>query len=469
MTLELYNTLSRKIEALDLDLSSPVRMYHCGPTVYWVQHIGNMRAVFVVDVLVRTLHLLGLETKLVRNITDVGHLTGDNLGDADTGADRMENASLREKTSPEEIAKKYIDIYLNHVNKLGSLPPEHFPKATDHIPQMIEMVETLIQNGFAYITPKAVYFDTSKVADYTKLSRQKLEDLQNGTGHGNVSDGDKKNSTDFSLWFFKTGTHQNALQTWVSPFASPLVPEGRGFPGWHIECSAMSKYYLGDTLDIHIGGIEHVPIHHTNEIAQSESANNKTFAKHWLHYEHLLVDDSKMSKSEGTSYTVDDLEERGFSGVSLRYFFLQAHYRSKQNFTWDSLSASQTALKKLYSAFIKLPTGGTTSKEYSELFVKALTNDLGTPAALALTWELLKDSSVSGADKRATLLYFDSVLGLSLDQQTSRDIPDSIKHLAEKRIVAKSEKDWELADKLRSEIESLGFTLSDTKDGYDLR
>jgi cysteinyl-tRNA synthetase len=468
MALELYNTLSRKIETLTPADGSIVSMYHCGPTVYWVQHIGNMRAVFVVDMLVRTLHFLGHGTNLVRNITDVGHLTGDNLGDADTGNDRMENASLREKMTPEEIAEKYTNIYLEHVKKLGSLPPNHFPKATDHIGEMIEMIETLLEGGYAYVTSKAIYFDTSKVSDYTKLSKQKLDDLKEGQGHGTISDSDKKNSTDFSLWFFKTGTHKSALQTWVSPFTSTLSPDGRGFPGWHIECSAMSKYYLGDTLDIHIGGIEHVPIHHTNEIAQSESANKATFANHWLHYEHLLVDGGKMSKSEGTSYTVDDLEERGFTGTTLRYFFLQAHYRSKQNFTWEALEASDNALRKLYRAFLVLPLGGRISQKYNDLFIEALSTDLGTPAALALTWELLKDNDTSDDDKRATLIHFDKVLGLSLDNIGTKEIPDSVKHLAERRVTAKNEKDWELADKLRDEITSLGFTLTDTKDGYDL-
>jgi cysteinyl-tRNA synthetase len=469
MALELYNTLSRKIEKITPIDGSIIRMYNCGPTVYWVQHIGNMRAVFVVDVLVRTLQFLGFETNLVRNITDVGHLTGDNLGDADTGSDRMENASLREKMTPEEIAEKYTNIYLEHVKKLGSLPPNQFPKATEHIGEMIKMIETLLEGGYAYITSKAIYFDTSMVLDYTKLSKQKLDDLQKGQGHGVVSDTDKKNSTDFSLWFFKTGTHKNALQTWVSPFTSILSPDGRGFPGWHIECSAISKYYLGDTLDIHIGGIEHVPIHHTNEIAQSEAANKAIFANHWLHYEHLLVDGGKMSKSEGTSFTIDDIESRGFTAITLRYFFLQAHYRSKQNFTWEALEASDIALRKLYRAFLLLPLGGRISQKYNNLFTTALSTDLGTPTALALTWELIKDNDTSDGDKRATLIHFDKVLGLSLDAIVNKEIPDSVKHLAERRVTAKNEKDWELADKLRDEITSLGFTLIDTKDGYVIK
>ena len=468
MTIQLYNTLSKKIEPLSVDGLSPVKMYHCGPTVYWVQHIGNMRAVFVVDILVKTLQILGLETNLVRNITDVGHLTGDNIGDADTGTDRMEKASSRESISPEQIADKYTKIYIEHAQKLRTLPPDQFPRATDHISQMIEMIKVLLDDGFAYLTPKAVYFDTSKASDYTRLSGQKLETLKKGTGHGTVTDRDKKNSTDFSLWFFKTGAHQNALQTWDSPFSSPLVSDGRGFPGWHIECSAMSKYYLGNTLDIHIGGIEHIPIHHTNEIAQSESANKTIFAKHWLHYEHLLVDNGKMSKSEGTSYTIDDLEERGYSALTLRYFFLQAHYRSKQNFTWEALDASLVALKKLHSAFIKLPTGGTISEKYKALFVEALSNDLGTSLALATVWEMTKDTEVSDADKRSTLLFFDKVLGLGLDEIQTKEIPGSVTLLAEKRLHAKKNKDWELADKIRDEISLLGFSIKDTSDGYTI-
>ncbi len=230
----------------------------------------------------------------------------------------------------------------------------------------------------------------------------------------------------------------------------------------------MSKHYLGETLDIHVGGIEHIPIHHTNEIAQSEAANQKPFSNFWLHYEHLLVDGGKMSKSDGTSYSIDDLEVHGFSAQDLRYFFLQAHYRSQQNFTWESLEASQTALQKLQNIFIKLPLGGLASEKYSQLFKEALSRDLATPQALALVWELIKDNSIPDADKRASLLYFDNVLGLSLDGLIARDIPDFVTDLAQKRLKAKQEKDWELADKLRQEITDLGYTLLDTKDGYTI-
>lgn len=469
MSLKLYNTLSKEIETFSpLHKNSAVGIYHCGPTVYWAQHIGNMRAVFVVDILVRTLHFLGYKTNLVRNITDVGHLTGDNLGDADSGTDRMEKASLRDNNTPDIIAKKYTDIYIDHTNKLGALAPEHFPKATEHISEMIAMIEVLLDKKYAYTTSKAIYFDVSKVENYTKLSRQKLEELKKGIGHGDVKDIEKKNSADFSLWFFKTGTHENALQTWESPFISSLVKAGRGFPGWHIECSAMSKKYLGNTIDIHVGGIEHVPIHHTNEIAQSEAANDQTLARYWMHNEHLMVNNSKMSKSDGTSYTIDDLASRGYDAIVLRYFFLQAHYRSKQNFTWEALEASSSAISKLYSIYDKLPEGGQISEKYISLFKDSLSNDLSTAGALATLWELLKDSNIKDADKRETILAFDQILGLSLFKRTKKEIPTSIKHLAEKRMQAKKDRDFELADKLRSEIEYLGFIIRDTADGYTI-
>ncbi|MEN9852312.1 MAG: cysteinyl-tRNA synthetase, cysteinyl-tRNA synthetase [Candidatus Parcubacteria bacterium] len=469
MSLTIYNTISKKKETFTSLLPNKVKIYHCGPTVYWVQHIGNMRAVYFADIVRRTLNYIGYEVILVRNFTDVGHLTGDNIGDADTGVDRMQKAAEREQSTPEQIAQKYIDIYNTDIRLLNTLPPTFTPHATEHIADMIQMVETLLDKGFAYVTPEAIYFDTSRVKDYTKLSHQKIDSQRNGSGHGDITNTSKKNATDFSLWFFATGAHTNALQIWKSPFVSPLVKDGIGFPGWHIECSAMSRHFLGDTLDMHLGGIEHIPIHHTNEIAQSESANDTEYVKYWLHNEHLLVDGEKMSKSTGTSYTLDDITAKGYDPLVLRYFFLQAHYRSKQNFTWEALTASSVAYKKILLFMQSDTVFGTVSEEYKSKFTEAICDDFNTAAALAVVHELLKSTQVSDSDKKATIRDFDIVLGLGFPTVVTQiEIPAIVKDLAEKRVVAKSQKDWELADRIRAEILELGYILTDTEKGYHI-
>lgn len=461
MNITLTNTLSREKELFKPITEGVVGMYHCGPTVYWNQHIGNMRAVVIADFLRRTFEYNNYKVTLVRNYTDVGHLTGDNIGDADTGIDRMTKAVQREQLSPDEIANKYIELYNRDIASLNTLPPTNAPKATEHISDMIAMVVQLLDDGFAYTTDSAVYFDVSKYPDYTKLSGQKLDLQETGTGHGDAHDTSKKNPHDFALWFFKVGSHANALQTWESPFVSPLVENGRGFPGWHIECSAMSKHFLGETFDIHLGGIEHIPIHHTNEIAQSTCANHKHFVNYWLHNEHLMVDGKKMAKSEGTSYLMSDIIDRGFEPLALRYFFLQAHYRSKQNFTWDALTASQTALRKLRATIQQFPDGGTISESYQTLFKEMMNDDLNTASGLATVWELLKNPEVSDTDKKATILDFDRILGLDLTKQESIEIPDKVVQLLAERSQARADKNFARSDEIRNEIESLGFIVKD--------
>ncbi|PLX21133.1 cysteine--tRNA ligase, partial [Candidatus Parcubacteria bacterium] len=341
--ISLYNTLNRKKEEFKPLRPNELSVYYCGPTVYWTQHIGNLRGAFCTDVITRTFEYLGYKVNLVRNYTDVGHLSSD----ADEGEDRMEKGAKRENLQPEQIAQKYIDIFENDSKELNIKQPSHKPKATEHINDMIELVSELIEKGFAYVTDLAVYFDVSLVTEYNKLSKQVVEKNISGAGSGAVRDDMKKNPEDFALWFFKAGTHKNAIQFWPSPFKSTLVENGEGFPGWHIECSAMSRHFLGKTIDIHMGGIEHIPVHHTNEIAQSEAANGCVFANYWLHNEHLLVNNGKMSKSEGTSYSLSEIKEKGYKPLALRYFFLQANYRSKQNFTWDALSASTKGYDRL--------------------------------------------------------------------------------------------------------------------------
>lgn len=466
MNIYLTNTLSRTKEVFAPISPGKVGMYHCGPTVYWNQHIGNMRAVVIADLARRMFEYNGLNVTLVRNYTDVGHLTGDNIGDADTGEDRMTKAVRRENLTPDEIAQKYIDIYRHDIGTLNVLMPTHDPRATDFIGDMVALVEELVRDGHAYATDLAVYFDVSTYHEYTKLSGQQLANLESGEGHGTVSDPGKRNPADFALWFFKAGTHSNALQTWPSPFASPLVENGEGFPGWHIECSAMSKHYLGSTFDVHMGGIEHIPIHHTNEIAQSTCANHAHFVNYWLHNEHLLADGKKMAKSEGTSYTISDIVEKGFEPLALRYFFLQAHYRSKQNFTWDGLTASQTAYRKLKAQVAAMPDGGAVSEPYQVLFHEMINDDLNTAGGLATVWELLKNPDVSDADKKATVLDFDRVLGLKLDEAPEEaEIPSEISKLLDERSAARAGRDWKRSDEIRDLIAEMGFSVKDTGDG----
>ncbi|MEA2097645.1 MAG: cysteine--tRNA ligase [Patescibacteria group bacterium] len=469
--MRLYNTLTKKTEEFKPIKEKEVKLYHCGPTVYWTQHIGNLRGMFCADLAVRTFKYLRYKVKHIRNYTDVGHLTSD----TDIGEDKMEKGARREGLNPAEIAKKYIKIFEQDTQELNMLEPTVKPKATEHIQDMIEMTKTLIAKKYAYTTPLAIYFDISKVKNYTKLSGQILEENIQGAGKSDISDSQKKHSSDFALWFFKAGTHKNAIQYWTSPFSSKLVENGEGFPGWHIECSAMSKKYLGDTLDIHMGGVEHIPVHHTNEIAQSESANGVPFSNYWLHNEHLLVDNKKMAKSEGTSFSLQEIKEKGFNSLSLRYLFLTASYRSKLNFTWKSLEANQNTLNKLYD-FIKITDSAITKNKtreqshsaqtietYKKQFQNALENNFDTPKALALIWEIIKSEEVNYNDKKTALLEFDKVLGLNLNKikKEKIEISDDVKKLIEQREKARKNKDWEKADKLRNEIEKKGLAIKD--------
>lgn len=478
--IKIHNTLGKQVQNLHPIEAGKISFYHCGPTVYWTQHIGNLRGMTMADIIRRSLIFLDYDVNFVRNYTDVGHLTGDNIGDADSGEDRMEKGAKREGLSPDEIAQKYIDVFEKDCAELNILEPTHKPRATEFIAQMQDMVAVLLEKGFAYTTPKAVYFDITKADDYTKLSGQKLEANQIGAGKGDVSDPEKKHPQDFAVWFFKTGVHKKALQTWESPFSSPEVENGRGFPGWHIECSAMARALLDETIDIHMGGIEHIPVHHTNEIAQSESASGKEFVHYWLHNEHLTVDGEKMSKSEGTAYSLAELKAKGFSATDLRYFFLNAHYRSKQNFTWEALVAAQSALANLKKQLLQLRTQSEVEGLILEIwrlkFVEAISKDFSIPAALALVWELLKDNSVAPQDKLETILDFDRVLGLGLeavalaaDTEAKLDIPaekkTEIELLIAARNKAREDKDWQRADEIRAQLlKEFGIALID-KDG----
>ena len=470
--MKIINTLTKQKEDFTPVEPGKVRFYQCGPTVYWDQQIGNLRAYALADFINRSLRYLDYEVKFVRNYTDVGHMSGDNEGDADTGEDRMEKAAKRDSKTPEEVADFYIKRYETDINKLNILTPDETPKATEFIKQQQEMVSELLDKGFAYSTPLAIYFDTTRADNYTRLSGQLMSFNKGGMGLGEVSDSEKKSHADFSLWFFKAGTHKNALQTWGSPFTSELVENGEGFPGWHIECSAMGKALLGDTIDIKMGGIEHIPIHHTNEIAQSECCNAKEYVKYWVHNEHLLADGNKMGKSAGNAYLLSDLEDKNFKPLDLRYFFLQSHYRSKQNFTWDALKASSTSLFKLKSKIALMKDGGEINPEFKEKFIEKISDDFNIPEALAVVHEVLK-SDLGNKDKKATILDFDSVLGLKLDDKSHLVIEEvvmtpELESLLEKRLEARNNKDWETSDAIRDQLEELGFKVKDGNKGQEL-
>ena len=462
--LQLTNSLTKKKEDFIPLAKDIVKIYHCGPTVYWNQHIGNMRGMVMGDLLRRSLLFLGYEVLYVRNYTDFGHLTSD----ADEGEDKMEKAAKREHLNPQLIADKYIKQFEKDTSDLNILEPTIKARATNYIEEMITMVSELLSKGYAYTTAKAVYFDVSKFKDYTALSGQKLEENQTGAGSGNVVDPNKRNQQDFALWFFKTGPHKNALQYWPSPFVSSEVENGKGFPGWHIECSAMVRKELGKSIDIHLGGIEHIPVHHTNEIAQSESANGARFVNYWLHNEHLTLNDKKIAKSDGNFILLAEIVKKDFDPMHLRYLFLQSHYRSKQNFTWEALTAARNAYGRLVNLALNwgMAEGQIITEVVAE-FNKALEDDINIPAALAITWDMTKLNNPD-SDKLSTLYKLDEVLGLKLKVHVAQlranktTIPLEVSKLLKQRDQARVDKNWELADKIRDQLQKdFGYNVVD--------
>ncbi len=461
----LYNTLNRKKEEFKALKAGHLSFYYCGPTVYWTQHIGNLRGSACADFIHRTFSYLNYDVSMTRNYTDVGHLTSDE----DSGEDKMEKTAKKENLDPKQIAEKYIKVYEADVKKINILEPKYKPRATENIEQMIDLIQILMAKGYAYSTNLAIYFDVSKFENYTSLSRQKLDKNKSGAGSGDFFDENKKNPADFSLWFFRAGEHKNALQYWPSPFFSTLVSDGNGFPGWHLECSAMIKRYLGNTIDIHMGGIEHVSVHHTNEIAQSEAANGVKLANYWLHNEHLLVNNGKMSKSQGTSYSLGELEEKGFKPLALRYFFLQSHYRSKQNFTFEALKAAQKGLSNIEAKLAKLGKElGDVDEGFKNKFLDYLLDDFNLPKSLAIIPEVLK-SDLSNQDKLATILDFDKIWGLNLEivlkEDIVEDLSEEIEMIIKSRDEARKNKDFSKSDELRLKLEGLGYKVEDSVKG----
>ena len=463
--LKIYNTLTRQKQEF-IPLNPPnVSLYTCGPTVYDYQHIGNWRTFFFEDILRRTLEADGYKVNHVMNATDVGHLSGDNLGDADRGEDRIEKGARREGKSVWVVAQFYLDDFIKTREWLNILPPSKFVRATDFIEQQIELVQKLIEKELAYETQTGVFFDITKFPDYGKLTGQKLIDKRVASREEVEEDKTKKNPQDFALWFKTVGKFKDHQMRWESPW-------GSGFPGWHIECSAMSMSLLGKTLDIHTGGVDHIAIHHTNEIAQSEGATGREFARYWMHGEFLTVDGGRMGKSLGNAYTLHDIKDKGFDLLDLRYLYLGANYRDKLNFSWESLKAAQTALGRLKSQVSGLGSqvsGGTSQSEeaqgYKKRFFDSINDDLNTAQALAVVWDLLK-SDVSGKAKYDLLIKFDQVLGLNLDKAVEiQKLPQNVEELVNEREEARKQKDFKKSDELRQKIENLGYTIEDKPEG----
>lgn len=451
----LYNTATRKKEEFKPVITDKVGIYSCGPTVYWNQHIGNMYAFVVWDTLVKTLRYVGYEVKWVVNITDVGH----NVSDGDEGEDKMEKGAKRENLSVVEIARKYEAQYMDSLAKLN-IKPGVSPRATEHIEEQIELAQKIETNGFAYKTKTGLVFDTAKFGDYAKFANLKLEEMDCGARV--EVDSDKKHPWDFLLWVTNQPNH---IMKWDSPW-------GVGFPGWHLECTAMSTKYLGETFDIHTGGIEHIGVHHTNEIAQGFGAFGHQTANYWLHNAWLTLKEGKMSKSLGNVYTVQDLEEMGFDPLAYRYLVLGSHYRKGLVFSLESLRAAEVALKKLRANLVGTSESrGTVNEEYKKRFVELVADDLATPEALALVWKLVKDDSVSINDKRATIKDFDRVLGLDLDRvcQSTEEVPEKVRELVKKREEVRLSQNWQESDKIREEIKSRGYVVEDTAEGCKIK
>ena len=459
MDIYLYNTLTKKKEQfIPLD-PKEVKIYSCGPTVYKDATIGNMRTNIFQDILRRVLKYNGYKIKHVMNITDVGHL----VSDADEGEDKMLKSAREENKTPQEIAEHYTKLFFEDLKSLNIETPEIICKATEHIPEMIEYVKKLIENGYAYETSTAIYFDVSKLDKYGILSGINLEEQKAGARV--EVDKEKKNPYDFALWI---KAPQNHIMKWDSPW-------GKCYPGWHIECSAMGQKYLGEQFDIHTGGIDLIPTHHENEIAQSKGACGKIPARYWMHGEYLLINGGKMSKSLGNVYLLKDIIQKGYNPLVYKLFSYSCHYRNKLNFTWEGIEATSKSLERLKDGYQKHLEGTDNVEEdvinvYEEKFHKAINDDLNMPLAMGTVWEVVRETRKSPKFAQL-LLKFDTVLGLKIDEKEEKNntqIPEEIIKLAEKRQQARQEKNWAESDKIREEIAQKGYTIEDTKDGYKL-
>lgn len=462
MPVTVYNTMTRrKEEFIPLQQDPPTaKLYCCGPTVYNYAHIGNLRTYIFEDILRRTLVFNGYGIKHVMNITDVGHMTSD----SDEGDDKMQTAAARENKSPWEIARFYEEAFFTDTDRLNIQRPEETPRATDHIVAMIALIQRLEANGYIYVTSEGVYFDTSRDEDYGKLARLQLENQRTGRDEV-VADETKRNPSDFVLWFLNKPTH---IMKWESPW-------GPGYPGWHIECSAMSMEYLGETFDIHCGGVDHIPVHHTNEIAQSECATNLPFVRYWMHGEFLLMNGGKLSKSKLAEQTADQrpkistlqtLIDAGYDPLAYRYFCLQAHYRSELNFSLDAIDGSTSGLRKVYSLthasdpFAADADGYATARKR---VLDAINDDLGLPLAVGI---------LNSYGSLSLWLEFDAILGLDIATRSNRPdavLPQSALDLVERRNAARRARDWAQSDSLRNDLIALGYEVGDGPDGTTIK
>lgn len=460
MDIYFYNTLTRKKELFKPIDEREIRMYSCGPTVYKDATIGNMRTNIFQDVLRRVLKYNGYKLKHAMNITDVGHL----VSDGDEGEDKMLKTAREENKSPLEIAQYYTKLFFEDLKLLNIETPEIVCKATEHIKEMLEYVEKLVNNGYAYETSTAIYFDISKLDKYPILSNLNLEEQKAGARVD--IDPEKRSPYDFALWI---KAPENHLMKWDSPW-------GPSYPGWHIECSAMGQKYLGEQFDIHTGGIDLIPTHHENEIAQSKGACGKIPANYWMHGEYLLIDGGKMSKSLGNVYLVKDFIKRGYDPIVYKLFSYSCHYRNKLNFTWEGIEAASKSLERLKKGYIVHLNGKDEVDEdvinaYEERFHKAINDDLNMPAAMGVVWEVVRQDKKS--DKFAKLLLkFDTVLGLKIDEECNKpkeELPEEILELIEERKKARENKEWNKSDELRDIIKEKGYEIKDTKDGMEVK
>lgn len=466
--IKLHNTLSRTKEEFIPIEPGKVRMYCCGPTVYNFMHIGNLRTFFFEDILLRVLKYNGFEVRYIMNITDVGHL----VSDSDEGDDKMEKSAKQSGKSVWDIAEFYTNAFLNDIKRMNIIPPDKYTKATDYIKQQIDMVKCLEDKGYTYITKDGVYYDTSKFPDYGKLARLDIKGLQEGA-RVEFSD-EKKNITDFALWKFSPKDKQREME-WESPW-------GKGFPGWHIECSAMSKAELGNHFDIHASAIDHIPIHHTNEIAQSEACNGEKYVNYWVHGDFLDMGNEKMSKSLGNFVTLQSLIDNGYDPLDFRYFLLMAHYRKKLKFSNEAMEAAKSGYRNLKNKINNLrnkdnssedPHSDSSESEWRNKFLNVINDDLNMPEAMAVLWDMLKDENLNSGQKLNLAYDFDRIFGLELekvnDDTIAGDIPEDIIRLSEQRIEAKKNKNFKLSDEIREKIREKGYEILDKKDGVEIK
>lgn len=455
MPLQLYDTYTRSTRDFTPLHPPQVGLYTCGPTVYNYAHLGNLRTYIFEDILRRVLTFNGYQVNHVMNITDVGHL----VSDGDTGEDKMESGAARTGKTVWEIADLYTQAFQADLRALNILDPNIWCKATDHIPEQIAFIQCIEAQGYTYRTEDGIYFDTSKLANYGYLARLDIEGLRGGM---RVDLGEKRTITDFALWKFSLADQKRQME-WDSPW-------GVGFPGWHIECSAMAEKYLGPYFDIHCGGEDHIAVHHTNEIAQTEACHGTRLANFWLHGHFLQLGEAKMAKSAGGFLRVQTLIDRSYDPLVYRFFCLGAHYQAKLNFTWEGLDGAATALQRLRTAAVAWGEPGAPDEALLENFTEQINSDLNMPRALAVTWDLVK-SDLPPATKKATLLQFDRVLGLGLAewQPTAEAIPAEILALATQRQQARTEKRWQDADRLRTELKAAGYEVEDTAQGPRVR